>query len=141
MQDQAGTLTDAMATEPLWLKAWLLTLVSTHMIALLFIVGRSAGRWIIRYEAIAIFVSFFAAGALMNVLFEQFGYTRILGLAHLVFWTPAYAWVALRRKSIGTASVFGKYLVFYLVIAGICLAIDAVDVARFVIGDTLELYG
>jgi hypothetical protein len=60
---------------------------------------------------------------------------RLLGVAHLVFWGPAYAWILTRRRAIGTASLFGKYVAFYLVIAGISLVVDAVDVVRYLVGD------
>jgi hypothetical protein len=133
------TLTEAMATEPLWLKSWLFLLVTTHFAAVLFVVGRESGRWRVRAEPIAILASFFAAAVLMNWLYTQLGYVRLLGLAHLVFWTPAYLWVLSRRRAIGRASLFGKYVHAYLVIAGISLAIDAVDVVRYLVGQSAPL--
>ena len=60
---------------------------------------------------------------------------RLLGLAHLVFWAPAWAWIASRRKAIGTADVFGKYVHVYLAIADASLVIDLVDVVRYLVGD------
>lgn len=129
------TLNDAIATEPMWLQAWVYTLVLTHLIAILFVVARADGKWLVRYEPMAILVSFIAAGVFMGWLYEQVGYVRLLGLAHLVFWTPAFVWVFLRRKAIGTASIFGKYIVLYLVIAGISLFIDLIDVIRYFLGD------
>lgn len=132
---QPLTLTQAMSTEPLWIRIWLFALVATHFCALLFVVGRVAGRWRVRVEPIAILAGFFGAALLMNWLYEQSGYTRLLGLGHLVFWTPVWLWVMSRRRAIGTASWFGKYVHVYLVIAGISLAIDAVDLVRYVVGE------
>lgn len=129
------TLGEAIATEPLWLQSWLFVLVATHAVALLFVVGRERGRWRVRLEPIAILVSFLAAGAFMNWLYAQVGYVRLLGLAHLLFWGPVWVWILLRRREVGSGSLFGKYLVVYLVIAGISLAIDAVDVVRHLLGD------
>ena len=74
-----------------------------------------------------------AAGVYMSWLYEQVGYVRLLGLPHLVFWTPVYVWVLLRRRTIGTNSLFGKYVLLYLAIAGISLVIDLVDVVRYVV--------
>lgn len=129
------TLNEAMATEPMWLQAWIYTLVVTNLIAIFFVVGRADGKWLVRFEPVAILASFIAAGVFMGWLYQQVGYVRLLGLAHLIFWTPAFVWIFLRRKTIGTASIFGKYIVLYLVIAGISLTIDAVDVIRYLFGD------
>jgi hypothetical protein len=135
MDPTTMSLTDAMASEPLWIRGWLFVLVATHLAALLFVVGREDGRWRARAEPIAILASFLAAGALMNWLYAQLGYVRLLGLAHLVFWTPAYVWILSRRRAIGSGSPFGKYVHAYLVIAGISLAIDVVDVVRYLVGE------
>lgn len=129
------TLGDAIATEPLWLQAWVTALVVTNLLAVLFVVGREAGRWRLRAEPIAILVAFFAAGALMSWMYEQVGYVRLLGLAHLVFWGPVWGWLLLRREAIGTRSWLGRYVHLYLVVAGISLAIDLVDVVRYGLGD------
>ena len=40
-----------------------------------------------------------------------------------------------RRAEIGTTSLFGKYAHVYLVIAGISLLIDSIDVLRYLVGD------
>ena len=61
-------------------------------------------------EPIAVLVSLAAAGAFMNWLYGEVGYVRLLGLAHVVFWGPVYGWIIWRRRAIGTASWFGKYI-------------------------------
>jgi len=72
---------------------------------------------------------------LMNWLYDQYGYVRLLGLAHLVFWTPVYGWILMKRRDIADpASAFGKYLIVYLVVDGISLAVDALDVVRYFTG-------
>jgi len=128
------TLDQAIATEPLWLQAWVGLLVVVNLLAVLFVIGRDP-RWRIRPEPVAILVSFFAAGLFMSWLYAQVGYVRLLGLPHLVFWTPVWAWLLVRRREIGTQSWFGRYVHAYLVVAGISLVIDAVDVTRYLLGD------
>lgn len=139
-QNMPATLGDAIATEPAWLQGWVMVMVVTHLIAVFFIPGRGEGRWFVRYEPVAILVSFLLAGMFMNWLYSQVGYVRLLGLAHVVFWTPAWVWVAIRIRAVGLASVFGKYLALYLVIAGFSLVVDVVDVVRYLVGDG-ELLG
>ena len=134
------TLNDAIATEPFWLQGWVFLLVAVNLAALLFVVGRESGRWRIRLEPIAILASFLASGAFMGWLYEQVGYVRLLGLAHLLFWAPVWGWILTRRQAIGTASWFAKYVHAYLIVAGISLAIDAVDVVRHLLGDSELLH-
>lgn len=130
-----ATLNEAIATEPMWLQAWVLVMVLTHFLAVGFVAGRENDRWVVRYEALAILASFLLASVLMTWIYSQAGYVRLLGLAHLVFWTPAWIWVAIRLRTRGLSTLFGKYLAFYLVIAGLSLVIDAVDVVRYLLGD------
>ena len=110
--------------------------MATNLAAVLFVVGRRDGRWLFRPEALAILIAFFAAASLMEYLYGLYGYVRLLGLAHLLFWTPVYAWIYFRRRPLHppSQSLFGKYLVVYLVINGISLVIDVVDVTRYFIG-------
>lgn len=133
--DLPATLNDAIATEPLWLQAWVLVLVVANLAALLFVIGRRQGRWLVRPEAVAIVASFVAAALFMGWLYEQVGYVRLLGLAHLLCWGPVWVWVLSRHRAIGTSTLFGKYVHLYLLIAGASLLVDAVDVIRYLLGD------
>jgi len=133
--EMPSSLVDAMMAEPLWLQLWVMLLVVVHLAALPFAVTRGAGGgWRPRYQALAILASFLLAGAFMNWLYAQVGYVRLLGLAHLVFWLPVYVWVwRTRERQSGT--LYGRYVVVYLVVAGISLLIDSVDVIRYLLGD------
>lgn len=131
---EPATLGEAIATQPNWLQGWVMILVITHVLAIPFVVYRDDGRWRVRLEALAIFVSFLVAGAFMGWLYQRVGYVRLLGLPHLLFWTPVYVWILRRRRDFA-GSLFGRYLPLYLVVAGISLVVDAVDVVRYLLGD------
>jgi hypothetical protein len=135
-----ATLGEAIATEPLWLRAWLVVLGGANLAAVLFAVGREGGRWRLRPEPLAIIAAFVAAAVFMDWLYARVGYVRLLGLAHLVCWTPAWIWLLRRRRALDTGSWLGRYVRVWLVVAGISLAIDAVDVIRHLLGDGELLY-
>jgi len=128
-------LMSAIGTQSVWLQAWVMVLLAIPILAVLVMFYRDDGRWRFHSEPIVIIISFVAAGILMEFLYQQFGYVRLLGLAHLVFWTPAYAWVLMRRNFVSLTSVFGIYLHFYLIVAGISLTIDLVDFIRYFVGN------
>ena len=129
------TLNEAIAAQSGWLQGWVMVLVVTHVLALAFIARRTPEGWRIRFESLAIFVSFVAAGVFMTWLYTQVGYVRLLGVAHLVFWTPVYVWVLLHRRTLQSEGLFGKYVLLYLVVAGISLVIDLIDLIRYLLGD------
>lgn len=131
------TLGEAIsATQPSWLLAYLTVLVAANLGAVFFIAKRTDNGWRPRYEAIAIVVAFLLAGEFMEYLYQQYGYVRLLGLAHIVFWTPVYAWIFTHRKDYETTPYFAKFVVFYLIMVGISLTIDIIDVARYALGET-----
>jgi hypothetical protein len=80
-------------------------------------------------------VAFVAAAILMQQLYQSIGYVRLLGLAHLVCWGRVWFWILSRRREYEWRSLFGGYLHVYLLIAGISLLIDVIDVVRYVLGD------
>ncbi len=129
------TLGEAIATEPMWLQTWVGVLGIVQLVGLVFVVGRADGRWQVRPEPIVMLASLIAAATLMEWLYGQVGYVRLLGLAHIVCWTPVYVWFLRRRRLVGTRSMFGRWINAYLVIVGISLVIDFVDVTRHLLGD------
>ena len=134
-----ATLNEAIFSEPLWLQAWVMLLVIAHLAAIPFALTKEKGAWKLRSECVAIIVSFVVAAILMDWMYNTFGYVRLLGMAHLVAWTPAFVYVLMRRKQLGMGPAFGKYARFYLVVAGLSLVIDMLDVVRYLLGDG-ELY-
>jgi hypothetical protein len=133
--DIPATLNEALATEPSWLQLWVLVLVVTNLAGIFFVIGKAENGWKVRAEPIGILISFFVAAVIMNWMYGEFGYVRLLGLAHLIAWLPVYAWIVTRRGGIGSQSVFGKYIHLYLVVAGVSLIVDLIDVIRYLIGD------
>jgi len=127
MNDVTTSLGDAIATQGVFLQGWVMVLVGTHLISLLLSVYKQDGKFKIRYESLAIVGSFFVAGASISWLYEQVGYVRLLGLPHLIFCR------ALKGQY---SAPFKQYVYLYLTVAGVSLAIDTLDVVRYLLGDT-----
>ena len=124
------------ATQPGWLLAYLMVLVAANLGAVFFIAKKTPQGWRPRYEALAIVAAFLLAGEFMEYLYQQYGYVRLLGLAHIVFWTPVYGWIFTHRKDYAAYPYFSKFVPFYLVMAGISLTIDVIDLLRYALGET-----
>lgn len=127
-------LNAAIAMQSAGLQAWVMVLVVVNLAAALFLVARRDGKFSLRVEALAILVSFFAAGAFMGWLYEQVGYVRLLGLPHLVFWLPVYVWLAMKFRRDAFTPPFKQYLMLYFLVAGVSLVLDFLDVLRYLLG-------
>ena len=140
MEDLPATLGEAMSTEPTWLVSWLILLGGTIFLSIVFTIYKDEQGFRFRWEPLAIIGCFFLAGAIMNFMYERVGYVRLLGLAHIIGWAPIYVYLVIKRKGIGFATLWGKYVHLYLLIAGISLVIDTIDVGRYLAGDDGSLY-
>ncbi len=114
---------------PLW-KAWLLALVSANLFAPLFFIGR--------VEAQAVVVALLVSIVLMTILTGRFGFSRILGLGHIIAWVPLLAFLWSRLMDAPSSDPFGLWLRVVIALDAASLVIDAVDVVRFFAGDRSE---
>ena len=114
---------------PLW-QAWLLVLVSANLITPLFFIGR--------LEAQVVVAALAASMVLMTILTGRFGFSRILGLGHIIAWVPLLAFLSTRLSDAPSSDAFGLWLRVVIALNTASLVIDAVDVARFFAGDRAE---
>ncbi len=114
---------------PLPWQAWLLALVSANLIAPLFFLGR------VEAQVVAALV---VSMVLMTILTGRFGFSRILGLGHIIAWVPLLAFLWSRLTDAPASDSFGLWLRAVIALDAASLVIDAVDVARFLAGDRAE---
>jgi hypothetical protein len=107
-----------------------------NMAAILFLVRWKDKKIRFGYiEAVAILGVLIPMAAFMDWLFGQVGYVRLLGLPHVLFWTPLAIFLWTRIKRHPQKSVFGIYLRVILATLVISLFIDYTDVVRHLMGD------
>jgi hypothetical protein len=85
-------------------------------------------------EAQVLFGATMLAALIQMVIFKAKGYVRLLGIGHLP-WLPVVLWLASRTSAIGTDTLFGQWILAVIVIDGLCLVIDVVDVGRYIAGE------
>ena len=106
-------------------RVWLVLLGLTNMSAVFFL-DTLEGKLVL-------------AGIVAGVVFQMSifaakGYVRLLGIGHIL-WLPLVLWLLSRIGDIGTDSTFGKWVLAVIVVDGISLIIDMVDVGRYLGGD------
>lgn len=75
----------------------------------------------------------------MGWLFRQLGFVRLLGIVHLVVWTPLaiYFWKRLNDPAI--TAPFRQFIWVFLATISISLAFDTLDVIRYILGERASL--
>ena len=114
---------------PWRVKLWLAALLAVNMVAPL--------AFLHTMEAQVVLVALAASAALMVVLTALSGFSRLLGLGH-VLWFPLVAWLWTRLDGIPPDDAFGLWVRALIVLNSISLAIDVADVARYALGDRAE---
>ena len=81
-----------------------------------------------------IIVVFMASSILMMGLYSKFGFTRILGLGHIL-WLPLAIYIGFE---LGAADgIYLIYLIVLLITISISLVIDTLDVLKYLKGKTV----
>ena len=117
------TLLDHIAQQPLWLQVWINWMVLINLSAVFFIWTRVEPRWVL--------FAFFGSTLTMNILYALYGYEKILGLAHLIFWTPLLIYLFARRHLIGRQGAGAIYLALLFGTNLTSLVVDVMDVAQW----------
>ena len=114
---------------PIHWQLFLVPMVAVNAVAPLFFLQH--------VEAKVVFGAFLVSFALMVYLTGQFGFTRILGLGHIL-WIPMLIFLFPALGNVPSNDAFGIWIRALFVINAISLAIDAVDVTRFIAGERAE---
>ena len=114
---------------PIAWQLWLMLLVAANVVAPLFFLRH--------LEAQVVLGTFLVSAMLMTWLTGRFGFTRILGLGHIL-WIPLLALLLARVGHISGNDVYGIWIWSLIVLNSVSLVIDAVDVFRYIAGDREE---
>lgn len=118
-----------MMKMPIQWQAWLILLVTANLVMPLFYLNR--------FEAQVVLATIMASMILMIVLTALTGFTRLLGLGH-VLWIPLIYFLWLRLEQNPADDFFGIWIRVLMILNATSLVIDSVDVARYITGDRSE---
>lgn len=121
------TLNDHLLSQPTHWLIWVGIMVIMNFGAIFFAWKDVRARWVV--------IAMLANAVFMNALFLKFGYTRILGFSHVVFWTPLVAYLWKNRQAFPERHLTNKFLWGVMIVNTLSLLIDYTDVIRYVLGD------
>ena len=114
---------------PLHWQLWLAVLVAANLVVPCF--------YLQRLEAQVVLGTILASMVLMTLLTARFGFTRILGLRHIL-WVPMLAFLLARLGDVPVGDAYGIWIRALIVLNSVSLVIDAADVIRYFAGDRGE---
>ena len=127
------TMNEHMLSQPLWLVIWIAVLVGIHIAAVPLAFKDMRPRVMV--------IAMILNGIFMSALFSKFGYTRILGLSHVIFWTPVLAYLWKTRHDHPERIWIGRFIRVSMAVIFISLLVDYVDVIRYILGDRAVVGG
>ena len=110
---------------PWWIWVGLLGIV--NMVAPLFFLGS--------LEARVVLAGMLTGAVVQMLIVGRLGFVRLLGIGHIVAWLPMLLWLVPRLSNLDSATPFGRWLFAVVVLDLASLAIDLVDVGRYLAGD------
>ena len=112
--------------QPLGWRLWIFWMMAVNSIAFLYL-GRREGKVIT-----ALWVGNIVT---MMSMYWMVGYVRLLGLSHVIWWTPLVIWLIAQLRNNEYTGKFGLWLKVLLITNLASLVIDYLDVARWLMGE------
>lgn len=116
------------ANSPAWVLIWVNAMVFVLAIAIPFSFSYKEARWILLGSVLGMLGTIGA--------YALFGFTRLLGLGHILFWTPTLIYIiTVRGWKTYHKTLFSRWMILAAIIIGISLAFDVVDLLRWILGE------
>ena len=122
------TLVERIAEGPAWVYWWTRVIDTSNWLLIPFAFFDRRARWALLAWIINVL--------LITTLYGTFGYVRLLGLSHIIVWTPLLIYLLRVRKPFSEENWTGRYLYWFMAVITISLVFDYIDLARYIMGDT-----
>lgn len=123
-------LVDVFA-QPMWARLWVVWMVAV-------IVGVPVIMWMYvaaRRDPLIVAGSTLTLLVVMPLWHDQVGYVRLIGLPHIVVWTPLAVYLHARRKHLSSPPQVRRAVNVFMATIVVSLAFDSVDAARYLLGE------
>jgi len=129
------TLPEAIELQPAWVGLWLNWLFfGAFILPLSLLIWRQS-----RLAGVAtVAVSLIGAGGVFW-LFGQLGYVKLLGLPHILVWTPLAVWLWHQMRRSGMPVWPRRIILVILATIVISLVFDYADLVRYLLGERAPL--
>lgn len=116
-------LIDRIAEGPQWVYWWTRVIDASNWLLIPFAFYDRRARWA--------FLAWVVNVVIILSLYNIFGYVRILGLSHIIAWTPLLIYLLKQRQPFQAENWAGRYLYWFIVVISVSLVFDYIDLARY----------
>jgi hypothetical protein len=88
-----------------------------------------------RRDALIVLLTNISVIVSMGWLYRQIGYVRLLGIVHVILWTPLFVYLFNRAKNGQMTLAFRLVIWVFVATLAVSLAFDYVDVVRYLLGE------
>jgi len=114
-----------------WQTVWLYWMSFAIIVTPLVLVFSKATR----LDAVIVLLTNIAMLVGMGWVYEQIGYVRLLGIVHVILWTPLFIYLFLRAKN-GEMPLLCRLIIWMFVATlAVSLVFDYTDVVRYLLGE------
>ena len=114
-----------------WQTVWLYWMSFAIIVTPLVLVFSKATR----RDAVIVLLMNIAMLVGMGWVYEQMGYVRLMGIVHVILWTPLFVYLFLRAKK-GEMPLLCRLVIWMFVATlAVSLVFDYTDVARYLLGE------
>lgn len=116
---------------PQWVQYWAYCqLIGAFILPFALLIWRES-----RLAGAVSIIASVAAGFSTNALYNAMGYTRLIGLGHIIFWTPLLVYLVLQLRR-GEFRSWPKWITIVIAaVLFISLAFDYADCGRYLLGE------
>jgi hypothetical protein len=88
-----------------------------------------------RLDAVIVLLTNIAMLVGMGWVYEQMGYVRLLGIVHVILWTPLFIYLFIRAKNGEMPLLCRLAMWMFAATLAVSLVFDYTDVVRYVLGE------
>lgn len=118
-----------------WMTVWLYWMAFAITVTPLVLVLSKATR----IDAVIVFLTNIAMLVGMSWLYDQVGYVRLMGIVHVILWTPLFIYLVRRAKN-GEMPVLSRLAMWmFAATLAVSLVFDYTDTARYLLGERASM--
>lgn len=126
---------EALAQLPQWVQHWMNFIALVLALSTITFLIVKTTRWLGAYMV----VSTIALFLIMTWIYDQMGMVRLLGIVHIVFWTPLVVYLWRRLRSNPPQKYVALLMWLLLATLTVALVFDYYDVLRWVMGERASI--
>jgi hypothetical protein len=114
-----------------WMIVWLYWMSFAIIVTPLVLIFSKATR----LDAVIVFLTNLAMFVGMGWIYELMGYVRLMGIVHVILWTPLFIYLVLRAKK-GEMPLLCRLAIWmFAATLAVSLVFDYTDVVRYLLGE------